>query len=99
MYFKIFIENVSNRMFSLAQKEGVYKGTILYSINYMNDTSIIHCICENVHELSRIILALEADNVAFTSLVEDLYGEYVPFRDKFFEKTSDCNRCALSFTH
>jgi len=82
MYFRIIAENVSHKIFNLAQNESIYRGTILRAIKYVGNKSIIHCLCENHNELYRIISTLETENEAFVSLVESSLGERIPLKGK-----------------
>ena len=88
MYFKIVAENVTTRIFDFAQSEGAHRRTILRTVKHIGNKLIIHCRCESINELARVITTLETDKDALVSLVENSFGSYIPFKGGVLETRS-----------
>lgn len=88
MYFKIVAENITTRIFDFAQSEGAHRRTILRTVKHIGNKLIIHCCCESVNELARVIATLETDEDAQVFLVENSFGSYIPFKGGMLKKRS-----------
>lgn len=80
MYFKIIAENVSSRVFNIAQNESHSHGNILRSVDRIGDKRVMLCCCQTMDDVADIVSTLETEREAFVLFVEDNKGKNINFR-------------------
>jgi len=80
MYFRIFSENVSDRIFNIVEHECLARGITIRSVDKLFDKRVILCRCDSVEDLASIVSTLETDRNAFVLYIEDNLGKNVNFR-------------------
>ena len=80
MYFRIFAENISDRIFNIVEHESATRGITIRSVDKLFDKRVILCRCDCVEDLSNIVSTLETDRDAFVMYIEDNLGKNVNFR-------------------
>ena len=95
MYFRIFAENVNDRIFNVVVNECFEREITLQTVDKLFDKRVMLCRCNCVEDLVNIVSTLETDRDAFVVLIEDNLGESVPFRKLPNPKTPHYNRNTL----
>ena len=80
MYFRIFAENISNRIFNIVENECLARDITIRSVEKLFDKRVILCRCNGLEDLANIVSTLETDRDAFVICVKDSLGKNVNFR-------------------
>lgn len=96
MYYKLFVSNLSNRIFNVARREAFDRGNILRIADNFGNTHLLWLACQKNHEIADVVETLETDKNAKIISVESTSGKDIDFRILGANKKPFFNRYTLS---
>ena len=98
MYYKITVENLSNRILNITQQEVQRRGRLLRVIDAIGSVKILLLTCEHANELAGVVTTLETDRNSRVMFVQDERGKQVDFGSIREAKEPSFNRDTLSMS-
>ncbi len=96
MYFRLTVENLSHRIFNIAQQEVQRRGHLLRLVDSIGNVKVLLLTCDHVSEIASLVSTLETDRDAIVLFVQDYKGRHIKFRNIPQEETPYFNRHTLS---
>jgi len=81
MYYKIFVKNLSERIFHIAVREADSRDFVLRQTGMVDSTSILVLSCDDVHYLTHLADTLETDSKVQVLAIKDTYDRLIDYKN------------------
>jgi len=98
MYYRLTVENLSDRIFNITQQEVHRRDKILRVVDSIGTVKILLLTCDEESDIASVVTTLETDKNATVMFVQDSGGTQVNFRKLREQQKPYFNRHTLSIS-
>lgn len=81
MIFKVFVQNLSDRLLHIAKQEASHKGYYLKKVIQVDCYTILSICCQDEHYLPNLVDTLETDRHTTVFAIKATGNKYIDFRN------------------